>query len=351
MIIYWLIKRFRRWRERRAAERAAAPPGAPSDRPHARGRDSSATGTPLDRDAAISVRGLRKSYADYAAVRGVDFDVQCGEIVAFLGPNGAGKTTTVEILEGYRSRSAGEVHVLGQDPAHPTRSWRNSIGVVLQESEPEPYLTARECLELYAGYYARPRPIDETLALVGLEEKANAVSGTLSGGQRRRLDVALALIGDPELVFLDEPTTGFDPSARRSAWTVVAGLRDLGKTIFLTTHYMDEAEFLADRIIVLAGGQVVAEGAPATLGGRDRSAAKITFTLPSNLSTAQLPSPFAAAAAADGGRVEARSAAPLADLRSLTSWAADVGVDLPDIEVRRPTLEDIYLDLTGATSA
>jgi ABC-2 type transport system ATP-binding protein len=347
VVIYWLIKRFRRWREeRRARQSTPSEPRDPARLPTA-ARKRPVSDTPLDALAAISVRGLRKAYDDYEAVRGIDFDVQRGEIVAFLGPNGAGKTTTVEILEGYRLRTGGDVQVLGQDPAAGGREWRESIGVVLQESEPEPYLTARQCLELFAGYYARPRPIDETLALVGLEAKADAVAGTLSGGQRRRLDVALALIGDPELVFLDEPTTGFDPSARRAAWHVVAGLRELGKTIFLTTHYMDEAEFLADRILVIAGGEIVAEGTPATLGGRDRSAVRITFGLPEGLTTDQLPPPFAAT----NGRVEARSTAPVDDLRALTLWASGRGLDLPDLEVRRPTLEDIYLELTGATSA
>jgi len=347
MIIYWLIKRFRRWREERR-ERQADPP-SPSARSSTAAPRRPTSAVPLDSAAAISVRGLRKAYAGDEAVRGIDFDVGHGEIVAFLGPNGAGKTTTVEILEGYRERSAGEVQVLGEDPATAQRAWREAIGVVLQESEPEPYLTVRQCLELYAGYYARARPIDETIALVGLEEKQGALAGTLSGGQRRRLDVALALIGDPQLVFLDEPTTGFDPSARRAAWQVVAGLRELGKTIFLTTHYMDEAEFLADRILVLAGGEIVAEGTPASLGGRDRSAARITFTLPADVLPASLPPPFAVLARGNGGRVETRSTAPVDDLRTLTVWASEQGVDLPDIEVRRPTLEDIYLELTGAS--
>ena len=344
MIIYWLIKRFRRWREERRA-RQAGEPREPVRRQTARTRPVAAA--PPSPRAAISVRGLEKAYGDYEAIRGIDFDVERGEIVAFLGPNGAGKTTTVEILEGYRSRSAGEVRVLGEDPATAGPAWREAIGVVLQESEPEPYLTARQCLELYAGYYARPRPIDETLALVGLEAKAAAVAGTLSGGQRRRLDVALALVGDPELVFLDEPTTGFDPSARRAAWQVVAGLRELGKTIFLTTHYMDEAEFLADRIIVLAHGEIVAEGTPASLGGRDRSAARISFTLPADVPPDRLP-PLFAGAVRGNGRVEARSTAPVEDLRTLTLWASDRGIDLPDLEVRRPTLEDVYLELTEA---
>ncbi|MBV8396720.1 MAG: ABC transporter ATP-binding protein, partial [Actinobacteria bacterium] len=205
-------------------------------------------------------------YGDFEAVAGIDLEVRRGEIFAFLGPNGAGKTTTVEILEGFRRRTAGEVTVLGVDPEHAGGAWRNRVGTVLQESEAEPGLTVRECLELYAGYYDAPRDIDETIALVGLEEKAETAGPLLSGGQRRRLDVALALIGDPELVFLDEPTTGFDPSARRTAWSVIAGLRDLGKTVFLTTHYMDEAENLADRIAVIAAGRIVAEGTPQTLG-------------------------------------------------------------------------------------
>ena len=343
MLIYTLIKR----RRRRAAERAAAEAQAPATPRRPAQAASRADVGVLEADAAISVRSLRKSYEAYEAVRGISFDVGRGEIVAFLGPNGAGKTTSVEILEGYRMRSAGEVQVLGVDPAHAGASWREQIGVVLQESQPEPYLTARQCVELYAGYYARPRPTDETLELVGLSEQASTLAGKLSGGQRRRLDVALALVGDPQLVFLDEPTTGFDPSARRAAWQVVADLRSLGKTIFLTTHYMDEAEFLADRIVVLAGGEIVAEGAPATLGGRDRSAARITFSLPSTADASRLPEPFARA----GGRIEARSNRPLEDLHALAEWAEAQGVDLADLEVRRPTLEDIYLELTGETSA
>lgn len=350
MVILWLIRRFRRWRAERRADDAARRTNAAQPLPVA-SRPGASRIEPLDAGAAISVRGLRKAYGEYEAVRGIDFDVQRGEIVAFLGPNGAGKTTTVEILEGYRSRSAGEVRVLGEDPATATRGWREAIGVVLQESEPEPYLTVRQCLELYAGYYADPRPIDETLELVGLRAKADAAAGTLSGGQRRRLDVALALIGDPELVFLDEPTTGFDPSARRAAWHVIAGLRELGKTIFLTTHYMDEAEFLADRIIVLAAGEIAAQGSPQTLGGRDRSRARITFRLPAEVDTADIPSPFFAATRENGSRVDVLSTTPVADLRSLTVWAAQRGLDLPDLEVRRPTLEDVYLELTGPTTA
>jgi len=295
----------------------------------------------------IEVRGLRKRYADLEAVRGVDLEVARGEIFAFLGPNGAGKTTVVEIMEGFRHRSAGEVTVLGADPATAGGAWRDRVGVVLQESQPEPGLTVRECLGLYAGYYSHPRPIAETIALVGLEGKADSLGEQLSGGQRRRLDVALALIGDPELIFLDEPTTGFDPSARRAAWDVVAGLRDLGKTVFLTTHYMDEAEHLADRIAVIVGGQIVAEGTPASLGGRDRMAAVIRFTLPGGLGVADLP-PALAPLARPGtsGRVTLRSEAPLVHVGALAEWARARGLDLPDLDVHRPTLEDVYLSLT-----
>ena len=230
--------------------------------------------------AVIEVAGLRMAYDGVEAVRGVDLRVMRGEIFTFLGPNGAGKTTTVEILEGHRKRTAGDVRVLGEDPQHADRHWRTRVGVVLQSSRVERELTVRECLELYAGYYPKPLPVDEVIELVGLDKKAEARGGQLSGGQQRRLDVALALIGDPELVFLDEPTTGFDPSARRAAWEMIDGLRQLGKTIFLTTHYMDEAEALADRIAVLNAGRIVAEGTPNTIGGRDRAAYQITFRVP-----------------------------------------------------------------------
>jgi ABC-2 type transport system ATP-binding protein len=227
-------------------------------------------------------------------------------VFAFLGPNGAGKTTTVEILEGYRRRDAGEVSVLGVDPARAGGDWRARIGVVLQESEPEAELTVEECLALYAGYYPAPRPVGQTLELVGLAGQRAKRCGRMSGGQRRRLDMALALIGDPELIFLDEPTTGFDPAARQSAWDVIAGLRDLGKTAFLTTHYMEEAEHLADRIAVLAAGRIVAQGKAATLGGRDDQASVISFTLPPGVPAAELPPPVAACVTRSvGSRVEA----------------------------------------------
>jgi len=301
-------------------------------------------------EPVITVRGLVKHYGRREAVCGVDLDVHRGEVFAFLGPNGAGKTTTVEILEGFRTRSQGEVRVLGVDPAEAGPDWRQHVGVVLQECEPEPGLSVRECLALYSGYYSAPRDIDETIALVGLEDKTTTLAAHLSGGQRRRLDVALALIGDPDLIFLDEPTTGFDPSARRAAWEVIAGLRGLGKTIFLTTHYMDEAEYLADRIAVLAGGRIVAEGTPRTLGGRDRMTAVIRFTLPDRLAIRHLPAVLRPLAdSALDGTIGVRTETPLVHVQTLADWALARGIDLPDLEVRRPTLEDVYLELTSGT--
>jgi ABC-2 type transport system ATP-binding protein len=303
------------------------------------------------REPVVSVRGLVKRYGSHEAVAGIDLDVRRGEVFAFLGPNGAGKTTTVEILEGFRERTSGEISVLGQDPATAGGAWRDRVGVVLQESEPEPGLSVRECLTMYAGYYRAPRDIDQTLALVGLTGQAGKLGTRLSGGQRRRLDVALALIGDPELIFLDEPTTGFDPSARRAAWEVIAGLRQLGKTIFLTTHYMDEAEYLADRIAVLSAGRIVAEGTPRTLGGRDHMATVISFTLPHGLAARDLPEglrPLAEPGAA--GSTTLRTESPLVHLQMLGNWALGRGFDLPDLDVHRPTLEEVYLSLTGPAS-
>ncbi|MBV9465146.1 MAG: ABC transporter ATP-binding protein [Solirubrobacterales bacterium] len=289
------------------------------------------------------------SYDGFEAVRGVDLRVARGEIFTFLGPNGAGKTTTVEILEGHRKRSAGDVRVLGEDPEHADRWWRSRVGVVLQSSRVEPQLTVRECLELYAGYYAAPRSVQEVIELVGLKKRAEVRGGQLSGGQQRRVDVALALIGDPELVFLDEPTTGFDPSARRSAWEMIDGLRQLGKTIFLTTHYMDEAEALADRIAVLSAGVIVAEGTPSTLGGRDQAAYQITFTLPHGVAIGELPvEPGSAQALDKAGKVLIESEQVMSTLRALSSWAIEQRHEISDLLVRRPALEDVYLGLTEA---
>jgi ABC-2 type transport system ATP-binding protein len=278
-------------------------------------------------EPAISIRGLRKSYGDNEAVRGIDLEVDAGEVFAFLGPNGAGKTTTVEILEGYRRRSGGEVSVLGEDPGRARRQWRERIGIVLQSCRLDPYLTVRESLELYAGYYAAPRPVDEVVELVGLGGKADERTGRLSGGQQRRLDVGMALVGDPELLFLDEPTTGFDPQARRQAWETIAGLRELGKTVFLTTHYMDEAQRLADRVAIIAAGQVVAQGTPADLGDRDSQPTTISYRGPE-------------------GAVTLSTATPVQTLNELTGRALAEGFELRNLEVRRPTLEDVYLELT-----
>jgi ABC-2 type transport system ATP-binding protein len=300
-----------------------------------------------DADPVVSVRGLRKRYGEHEAVRGIDLEVRRGEIFAFLGPNGAGKTTTVEILEGFRQASDGAVEVLGSDPWRAPSAWRERIGIVLQESEAEPGLTVRECLTLYAGYYHAPREVDETLALVDLGEQASERASSLSGGQRRRLDVALALIGDPKLIFLDEPTTGFDPAARRAAWEVIAGLRELGKTIFLTTHYMEEAERLADRIAIIAAGEIVAEGTPQTLGDRQLSGTQLTFALPQDIA-ADLPPVLADRVRADAdGRVVVASTSVAADLHALSGWALERELELDDLEVRRPTLEDTYLRLTA----
>jgi ABC-2 type transport system ATP-binding protein len=307
--------------------------------------DPAKGGTPAQ--PVISVHGLIKHYGATQAVRGIDLEVGHREIFAFLGPNGAGKTTTVEILEGFRRPTEGRVRVLGVDPAEAGGAWRNRVGVVLQESAPEPGLTVRESLQLYAGYYRAPRDVQDTIDLVGLSGKADTLGAQLSGGQRRRLDFALALIGDPELIFLDEPTTGFDPAARRSAWEVIAGLRALGKTVFLTTHYMDEAEYLADRIAVLAAGQIVADGTPQSLGGRDRMPAAIGFTLPGGLGAGDLPADLAPLVEpGPDGHVLLHSHRPLLDLQALAGWAEAGGFDLPDLDVHRPTLEDVYLRLT-----
>jgi ABC-2 type transport system ATP-binding protein len=301
-------------------------------------------------DPVVSIRGLRKRYGNHEAVRGIDLEIHRGEIFAFLGPNGAGKTTTVEILEGFRHASDGTIEVLGRNPWRAPTSWRARIGIVLQESEAEPGLTVRECLDLYSGYYPAPRDVEETLALVGLAGQSDQRASALSGGQRRRLDVALALIGDPELIFLDEPTTGFDPAARRASWEVIAGLRDLGKTVFLTTHYMEEAERLADRIAVIAAGQIVAEGTPQTLAGRQLKAAQITFTPPGATTKEELPVSLTERLQDQGdGRLLLASATVTADLHLLSGWALEHGLELDDLEVTRPTLEDVYLQLTAET--
>ena len=298
-------------------------------------------------DVVIEVSGLRMSYDGFEALRCIDLRVSRGEIFAFLGPNGAGKTTAVEILEGHRKRTAGDVKVLGEDPERADRWWRSRVGVVLQISRVEPQLSVRECLELYAGYYPAPRSVPDVIELVGLKNRSEVRCGQLSGGQQRRVDVALALIGDPELVFLDEPTTGFDPSARRSAWEMIEGLRQLGKTIFLTTHYMDEAEALADSIAVLKAGEIVAEGTPSTLGGRDRAPYQITFTLPLGVAIGELPTEAGSPSALDeSGKLTIGSEHVMPTLRALSGWAIEHRYHIPDLLVRRPALEDVYLGLT-----
>ena len=309
---------------------------------------SVASSSPTDTsDLAIRVRGLRKAYGDFEAVRGIDLDVARGEVFALLGPNGAGKTTTVEILEGYRARSAGEVDVLGHDPARNERALKQRLGIVLQTSGVERYLTVAESIELVRGYYPHPRPLDEVLDVVGLTEQRDARVRRLSGGQQRRLDVAIGLAGDPDLLFLDEPTTGFDPSARRQAWGMVRALRDLGKTVFLTTHYMDEAEYLADRVAIIARGRIVAEGPPQSLT-HEASATTVRFRVPPDTAT---PPPVPADARLEDGAYSVDTEEPTRVLFELTRWATEQGVELQELAVTRPTLEDVYLRLVAEADA
>jgi ABC-2 type transport system ATP-binding protein len=296
---------------------------------------------------AIVVSGLRKRYGEVEAVRGVDLRVETGTVVALLGPNGAGKTTVLEILEGYRTRDAGEVSVLGFDPADRARAFRERVGIVLQEATVDPYLTVREVLTRNAGYYPRPRRVDEVIELTGLTEKATARVNTLSGGQVRRLDVALGIIGDPDLLFLDEPTTGFDPSARRGAWDLVRSLTGAGTTIVLTTHYMDEAQALADEVVVLAHGRIVATGSPETLGGRATAATRIRFRTPPGVDVATLPVPGTVV----DGCVTIDSGNEVEDLHRLTGWSIESGIPLVGLTVERPTLEEVYLRLISTDEA
>jgi ABC-2 type transport system ATP-binding protein len=282
---------------------------------------------------AILVRDLRKSYGTLEAVRGIDFEVAAGEVFGLLGPNGAGKTTTVEILEGYRARSAGIVSVLGHDPQRRPRTLRRRLGIVLQSSGMYRHITVREALTHWARFYPAPRGVDEVIGLAGLQEKQDALARTLSGGQMRRLDFALALVGDPELIFLDEPTTGFDPAARRAAWDVVRSLQELGKTVLLTTHYLDEAQALCDRVAIVKDGRIVAEGPPAQLGASSSRYRVVWRSL-------------------DTGELETRETDdPTALLHQLTSAALARGQALRDLSVTRPSLEDVYLELTAGPAA
>jgi ABC-2 type transport system ATP-binding protein len=286
------------------------------------------TGEPLDPGAAISIRGLVKRYGEFVAVDGLDLDIHRGEIFALLGPNGAGKTTTVEICEGYRTADTGEVRVLGQNPADGDRRWKAQLGIVLQSGAGDSQLTCRELLQAQASYYPDPRDPDEVLALVGLTEKARSRGKSLSGGQRRRLDVALGIVGRPRLLFLDEPTTGFDPEARRQFWALIRTLRELGTTMLLTTHYLDEAEALADRVGVIARGRLVEVAVPSSLGGRETAPAVVSWT-------------------EDGGRRHQATATPTALVQEL---AARFPGEVPDLAVARPTLEDVYLRMIGEPS-
>jgi ABC-2 type transport system ATP-binding protein len=302
----------------------------------------------------IEARRLRKAYGQLQAVRGVDLTVRRGEVFCLLGPNGAGKTSVVEILEGYRAASGGEASVLGIPVGGSTsasRELRERVGIVLQSCGVQPDLTVAELVEMYGRYHRHPRPVDEVLELVELEAKRGERAGELSGGQRRRLDLALALVGDPELIFLDEPTTGFDPAARRQAWSAIRSLCELGKTIFLTTHFMDEAQYLGDRVAVMRAGEIIAEGAPDELGGRDRRPAEIRFTLPDAVTLDELPEVPSEHRTLDSGHALVLTREPVVAAHLITGWALERGIALASFQIAQPTLEDIYLELTRGDGA
>jgi ABC-2 type transport system ATP-binding protein len=292
--------------------------------------EAPAPGPLADAEPAVRVSAVRKAYGSLQALDGVDLTVRRGELLALLGPNGAGKTTLVEILEGHRRADSGDVRVLGHDPARRERSYLSRIGIVLQEEGLDPNITVREAVDLYGAAYPHPRPAAEVLELVDLGDRADARASTLSGGQRRRLDLAIGLAGDPELIFLDEPTTGFDPGARRRSWELIGRLRELGKTILLTTHYMDEANALADRVVVLARGRIIAEGAPGELG-RGVALTTVSYRVA-------------------GEAVRFQTATPTQDLAPVIADAAARGEELEDLSITRPTLEDVYLELTQETA-
>ena len=305
----------------------------------------------MNRSAAVSIKGLKKSYGDFDAVKGIDLEIPTGEVFAILGPNGAGKTTTVEILEGYRDRTAGEVQVLGVDPAAPTRTWREQIGIVLQESEPNTLLSVRETLEMFAGYYSSPRGVEETIELVGLSEKADTRAGRLSGGQKRRLDVGLALIGDPDLIFLDEPTTGLDPRSRNQVWNVVRALVADGTTVLLTTQYLDEADQLADRIAVIDHGKVIAEGTSSELKASvGAGALHVRVAEPEQAEQAEQMLVAAlgdeVSRESDGISLSARADDPSL-VASLLTQLNDSGVEVTEFSLGQPSLDEVFLALTG----
>jgi ABC-2 type transport system ATP-binding protein len=293
-----------------------------------------------DEEPAIVVRGLRKAYGDLQALAGVDLTVRRGEVLAVLGPNGAGKTTLVEILEGHRRADAGEVRVLGHDPGRRERTFRERVGIVLQETGVDPLLTVGEAISLYSAAYPHPRPAEEAAEMVGLADRMDVRTGELSGGQRRRLDLAIALAGNPELIFLDEPTTGFDPAARRHSWELISSLRELGTTILLTTHYMDEAQHLADRVVVVRGGEVIADGPPESLGATDL--AVVSFVAPDG----EPPLPRGRDVERTADRIAFRTPTPTRDLAPLVAWAAARDAELVGLTITRPTLEEVYLELT-----
>lgn len=301
----------------------------------------------------VTVKDLCRSYGEISAVDGLSFSVEPGEVFALLGPNGAGKSTTVEILEGHRTCDSGTVQVLGQDPREASAHFRDRIGIVLQEVGIERELTVREVLEHYGACYSRRRPVDEILELVGLTGESGRRTHRLSGGQKRRVDLALGLIGDPDLLFLDEPTTGFDPSARRQAWEMIDGLRSLGTTIVLTSHYMDEVQALADRVLVIAAGRAVAEGTPDELRSLvdSETAIRTRFPLDAEGSVESLLGGLSGRATVRDGCLEVRTEEPTLDLHRLTAWALDRGLEFENLEVVRPTLEDVYLDLVGNESS
>ncbi len=300
-------------------------------------------------EPAIEVRDLHKVYGSTDAVRGVSFSVQRGEVFCLLGPNGAGKTTIVEILEGYRTRTRGEAIVLGADPGTGARELRAQVGIVLQQCGLQNDLTVAELVEMYGRYYAHSRPVGEVIDLVELAEQRDVRAKALSGGQRRRLDLALGLVGDPELIFLDEPTTGFDPAARRQAWATIRSLCELGKTVFLTTHFMDEAQQLADRVAIMSQGEIIACGRPDELGGRDLRPAEIRFALPDRWSLGDIPE-IPGRRSLEGDRVVLSTREPVRATQIVTTWALDRDIDVRHFSVTQPTLEDIYLELTGASS-
>jgi len=298
-------------------------------------------------ETAIAVHDLRKSYGEKEVIRGISFEVAGGEVLGFLGPNGAGKSTTIEILEGFRGRDAGEVSVLGFDPARRARELRSRMGLVLQESELDPNLTVRETVSMFASLFPRPRDPREVIELVGLAGREDSLVGTLSGGQRRRADVAVGIVGDPEVIFLDEPTTGFDPSARRDAWSMIEGLKELGKTVFLTTHYMDEAQHLADHVIILREGVIVAAGSPEQLEGSAGRETLVTFRLPDGLDAPAVAAATGERVRADGAQASVATDDAQRTLLCLTRWADEAGARLEGLEARRPSLEDVFLELTS----